>query len=161
MAQSDESILVRATRLRDAARRDAEAWDDFIRRYEMLNRQGAPTEGATDPVEAFSISEPKMKKSTVVVETIEAAREFINSLGRPAGISELYGEMVRRGIEVGGKDPKSTLDARLRYSKEFVGIRGKGWWLAERPVPRPNGSAADTHEVPAAHEVSQSAGLPG
>jgi hypothetical protein len=56
-------------------------------------------------------------------------------------------------VEVGGKDPKATLDSRLRYSGLFTNIRGMGWWLNDRPVPGSNGSATGTQEeVSAAQE---------
>ncbi len=43
--------------------------------------------------------------------------------------------MLRRNVPVGGKVPKRTLDARLRYSGAFKGVTGKGWWIVDRPWP--------------------------
>jgi hypothetical protein len=56
----------------------------------------------------------------------------------------------QRGIEVGGKDPYSTLAARLSRSDKLIGMRGRGWTIrhpaqtneAADPTPTEGQSAA-------------------
>jgi hypothetical protein len=145
------SVLLMAVSRRDEARREAAGWDDFIRRLELLGIQRNGKEG---PISGFTLTpatERSRKPEPAVAETIEASSSFMASVGRPVGISELYAEMSQRGVPIGGKDPKRTLDARLRYSKAFRNLPGRGWWFIDRPIPGDGSdSAAGTHEMPAA-----------
>jgi hypothetical protein len=96
---------------------------------------------------------PVNQKRPEVVQTLAAARSFILVAGRPVPISELLEEGRRKEVPIGGKTVTATLDAGLRYSHEFVNVKGRGWWLKGQPIPQPNGSAAGIQEIPAAHEV--------
>lgn len=56
-------------------------------------------------------------------------------LGRPVPLGEMLSELRQMGFEIGGKDPKATLSARLSTSGRFVADREKGWWIKGRPLP--------------------------
>ena len=73
------------------------------------------------------------RPAQVTLDTYAAVRSLLLERGEPTKISELLEGVVARGIEVGGKDPASTLSARLSNSEEFESIRGVGWWFAQKP----------------------------
>ncbi len=98
-----------------------------------------------------------------MTETAGMAEAIIKRLGRPVPLGEMHSELREMGIEVGGKDPKSTLSARLSTSGRFVADREKGWWIKGRPLPglalpiKPEGEGLDA--VQASSPSSPSAGL--
>lgn len=163
------NLLAMAAQRRDDARREMEAWDDFIRRLQMLGGKdvAAPALmssnlgalgrlGAGGALSAHlpHVNAPPIRRSIdpAVQQTVAATKAFLAKLGRPAGIAEIYAEMQRLEIPVGGKDPKRTLDARLRYSRAFTGVPGKGWWLAEQQTTDSNTAAPAQSEDAAAEE---------
>ncbi len=67
-------------------------------------------------------------------ELSQAAAELIVENGnRWTKLSDIYEEIVRRGIAIGGRNPNSTLSAHLSNSKWFESDRAKGWRLKELP----------------------------
>lgn len=49
------------------------------------------------------------------------------------------------GVSVGGKDPNSTLSARLSRAQRIINIRQRGWWIkgkADDAVPAKETSPA-------------------
>ena len=75
------------------------------------------------------------RPSVVMTETSDAVRAILSEHRAPLKLSELLEKVLARGIEVGGKDPASTLSARLSNSDEFVSHRGIGWWFQNQPIP--------------------------
>ncbi len=170
MAETDLSaVLAMATQRRDEARREMEAWDDWIRRLKMLGGSAIPSgpmPDLSDYVTNDAARAPRQsanggqkRTEPAVAATVEATKAFLEALGRPAGISEIYNEMLRRNVPVGGKVPKRTLDARLRYSGEFKGVPGKGWWLRDRPLPQDD--VVPAGNTPEASSVSNGDNLKG
>jgi hypothetical protein len=144
------SVMTMAVARRDLALREVDAWNDFIRRLETL---GYPPVGFKAPVPPSNQAASRQRKPEPdVARTIEESSSFLEALGRAAPTRELYDEMIRRGVMVGGKDPKRTLDARLRYSGVFKNLAGRGWWFVNRPLPDENNSAVATNEVATAVE---------
>lgn len=77
------------------------------------------------------------RPSVVMTETWDAVRAILLEHRAPLKLSELLEKVLARGVEVGGKDPASTLSARLSNSDEFVSHRGIGWWFQDQPIPEP------------------------
>ena len=91
-------------------------------------------------------SPSKKAKTEVVIATIEAVRELITQAGKPLPTAELIADVQAKHIPLRGKSMRGTLDARLRYSDQFVSILGRGWWIKDRPIPQCNGSARDASD---------------
>lgn len=125
---SDDPIRQRALERRDTALREAEEWEAFIRRYDDLQDEspGAPP---VVRVDQHGVPRAVVGMSGRVSETERVAAEIIRERGRPVGTRDLLAELERRGVEVGGKDPFSTLSARLTRAPTLVGTRGIGWSL--------------------------------
>src|ERR1700722_7910393 len=138
-------VLERARVKLAAAEREAEKWREWIRQYQELETEDNSFEVRVVPLQT-PVDAGKRRVAPEVEQSVRVARAFITKLARPASLSELLDEMARVGVPVGGKDPKATLDSRLRYSGEFKTGRGLGWWLAEQPYP--NALAAVAHFSP-------------
>jgi hypothetical protein len=148
-----DPILAKAIARLEEARKEAASWEDWIARYNSIASDAGSTLAVLKaPPHGARHMPPANQKSDVVVETLNASRSVIMEANRPVPLRELLVEMAQRGIEIGGKKPAATLDSRLRYSKEFRNIAGRGWWIIDLGLPQPNGSAADTHKMSAAQE---------
>ena len=146
---SYDPLLVKAAERRDAARREADAWDDWIKRYLELGGEGV--KGSSTPKR----SAPREAGSSViqqrpdVTESLRVVRETITAANRPVPNSDLLDEMDRHQIPIAGADRTkriNTLDSRLRYYKDFRKIPGRGWWFADQPLPPVNGLTGAAHE---------------
>ena len=111
---------------------------------------------------AESIDEPQAntspvrRPSTVMLATYEAVRSVLLEHGKPTRLSDLLAGVIERGIEVGGKDPASTLSARLSNSKEFKSRRGVGWWFTDKPLPRVGAENDEAEGAPGRDQPSAS-----
>ena len=101
----------------------------IIELAESMDTPSAPQvgEGATKP--------PGRGPSTATKETWAAVRTILEERGRPVRLRDLLNGVRGRGVDVGGKEPASTLAARLSNSKEFKSHRGIGWWFVDKPLP--------------------------
>lgn len=153
--------------VRTEAERQVAYWDNWIREYRRLvGSTNAPKPDVPPPsmVEAEGRTVRGGKRAVSIVnETAEVAESVIERLGRPTHIGELHRELAAAGLEIGGKNPNSTLSARLSQSGRFVAVSGKGWWIRGRPLPglalpiEPEGEGLDA--VKASSPSSPSAGL--
>lgn len=75
------------------------------------------------------------RRPTTTQATYDAVRGVLERVGRPVHVGYLLKKLQENGVVVGGKEPSSTLSARLSNSDEFISIRGLGWWFAEKPLP--------------------------
>lgn len=72
------------------------------------------------------------------VPLIAACREIINGHSKPLQVDTLLRELEKRGIVVGGTNPRTDLAAKLSSAREVVYyIRGEGWWLTARSAELP------------------------
>src|SRR6185437_16180775 len=74
-------------------------------------------------------------------ETEVAAISIIRDAGRPIPGRQLLDELVKHGVEIGGKDPMATLNARLSRAESITHVRPHGWKV--RDEPRQTDEAAD------------------
>lgn len=143
---SNESIRLNAVCKRDAALAEAHRWEDFIRMLDELEGhvQSVVPPSATRPaaVRLDQNGQPRMVVGTGKLnETERVALEAIREAGKPLSTRELLDALAARGIDVGGKDPASTLSARLSRAANLENVRPYGWRPKE---PRQTGKAAET-----------------
>jgi hypothetical protein len=67
------------------------------------------------------------------------AEYLLENDNKPTRLSELYMFLTTRGMDVGGKNPNSTLSAHLSNSGHFEGDRAKGWRLKKGYLPARKG----------------------
>jgi hypothetical protein len=154
MDSESRHILRRAQEKLLAAEQEVTKWAEFIRQFMELAHNDI---GGSQPSSVSGEMEPgKRRVAPEVEQSVQAGKAFITRLGRPATLSELYDEMLRLGVPVGGKDPKATLDSRLRYSGEFQTGRGLGWWFAGQPYPNALAVAASRFSPERISEIAES-----
>ncbi len=130
-----EPILERAIAKRDAALREAAEWNTFIKRYQQLAGI-APDHTQSPDLARKAPSEHEIPSDSELGKTIETVEAILNEWERPVRLSELYDEVTKRGLVVGGKDPKGNFGARLWGSGRFRSIsKSTGWWFKDRPWP--------------------------
>ncbi|HEU4960801.1 MAG TPA: hypothetical protein VFT56_10360 [Sphingomonas sp.] len=79
--------------------------------------------------------EKRGRAAPAMAATENVAAGLMEARGTPVATSEVVEEMRRRGIELPGKNTNNVISARLSNSPKFVGRRGQGYWLADRPWP--------------------------
>lgn len=123
-----DAIIANAIARRDAALSEARRWTDFIRMYGELT-------GADNNMQGLTLATGRQIAVTAtgaLSETEKATGVIIRELGRPVPTRELLELLTARGVEVGGKDPASTLSARLSRAPSLENIRQRGWWIKGR-----------------------------
>jgi hypothetical protein len=76
-----------------------------------------------------------------------AGEAVIRAAGKPMQLSDVFDELVKHGIEIGGKTPKNTLSAYLGQNPNLVSTP-RGWWLKATPVPAHDRGPADHSKIP-------------
>lgn len=147
-APMSDSVLQNAISRRDAALVEAKRWDEFARMYcelqgipyQMKQPDPAPTSPLPTQTESrfaepLGQSTPRASRanaSNLLAVTEEVAIAVLTQNGGPMPTSRLRPELEARGIAIGGKDPNSTLSARLSRSTRLYNNRADGWWLKEK-----------------------------
>lgn len=116
------------------AERDERRWEMFIASYGELASSdpqigdigGSPLA----PVVNYK-EESVSRRGRTMHETERLVTELIGEFERPIKTGELLAELARRGFEVGGLSPQSTLSARLSRSQNIVNDRARGWMTKE------------------------------
>jgi hypothetical protein len=125
-----DSILSEAIAKRDAAAAEVQRWSDFIAMYRELTGQQAQDDVShVAPRPALPKREPVAATTGALAETEGAAIEVIKAAGRAIPTREMLEALRARGVEVGGKDPASTLSARLSRASALENVRPYGWRL--------------------------------
>ena len=150
--------ILEAQRRHDEHLAQAKRWADFIAMYRELQAGGAqPAELVkTHPAPSSDVRYTQYGDPVHVVgmgrvsETERAAREIIIEAGHPVSTQYLLKVLPSRGVEIGGKDPASTLAARLSRAPSLVSERGIGWRLKDQPRQTNEGAGlADKSLFPA------------
>jgi hypothetical protein len=62
------------------------------------------------------------------------AKTFIYERARPVPRSDLYKELIKRGLVINGKDPEMVLSTMMwRMKDDFVRLPGHGYWIKKLP----------------------------
>ena len=165
-----DPVLAAALAKRAEASRIVAWWDEWIKQYHDLRTTlgtsvpGALGKSADNEARGSEAPDnPKRRTSPVLNQTADLATIVIERRGRPVPLGEMLSELGQMNFEIGGKDPKATLSARLSTSGRFVADREKGWWIKGRPLPgltlpiEPEGEGLDAAQ--ASSPSSPSAGL--
>jgi hypothetical protein len=135
-----DSILADAIARRDAAKAEADKWDDFIRLYKKLASSSDNTgrlqrRNLTEMGAAVSESAHERRTASRVGEkgakTEEAALAVLLEATKPMFTRDMIDPLNARGVEIGGQDPAATLHVRLSRSTKLKFDRQLGWRLAE------------------------------
>jgi len=147
-----ELLRQNAIAKRDAALAEAKRWDEFLHMLDEAARGLTAMGGGTVMVHFPSSVErrnPTPRGAGRMTETESAASEIIRANdGKPVQTADMLKELEKRGIVVGGKDPSSTLSARLSRAESLENVRPYGWRLKEprqtneAAAPGQNGGAA-------------------
>lgn len=127
-----DSILAEAIAKRDAAAAEMQRWEAFIAMYREI--AGGPPQNRVVAITgrgAVSARGHSVVASGALAETEAVAAEIIRAAGRPIPTREMLEALRNRGIDVGGKDPASTLSARLSRSRTLENVRPHGWRVKE------------------------------
>ncbi|MGQ0564688.1 MAG: hypothetical protein ACT4OK_06415 [Gemmobacter sp.] len=141
-----DSVLLAAMAKRDSLLADAQRWDDFIRMYGEV--AGGVIQDAA-PRQLKSASR-QVAVTGALAETETYVVSILASTGKPLNTRELLHALAAQGYKVGGKEPVSTLSARLSRAPKLQNISGKGWWIKEL-----TGDANPVKETPPAMSERQ------
>lgn len=132
-------ILENARKRRAVVMDELRRLEEFIALYGEL-QQGLPTGRTADteyrtmpgtgPVTSAE-STPKVRTGNTLAATEQAVIAILKESGKPMPTSALRSILEARGVEVRGKDPNSTLSARLSRAPALFNERTRGWWLKE------------------------------
>lgn len=137
-----DPILQNAISRRDAALAEADRWTQFVRMYEELTGRTIPgcstaSQSVTGADRHSGIGlqppRPPVRRPVKVQETEAAAAAIIREAGGIVPTRRMLEELLRRGVEVGGKNPQATLNARLSRAPSLVYERPYGWKVLEEP----------------------------
>lgn len=81
------------------------------------------------------IQEEEMHRSERASPTdliIEVSCKVIGECNRPMAINDLFAELTKRGIVVGGREPQRNLSTKLSGSDKIYNEKSRGWWLTSR-----------------------------
>lgn len=123
-----DPILANAIARRDAALAEVRRWEDFIKTYRLL--QGPPPYRSSDATGAHYATglAALIRPAAGAISATEAlAREIIAEKRRAVSTREMLEELAARGHIIGGKDPASTLSARLSRAPSLENERPFGW----------------------------------
>lgn len=128
-----DPILHDAMMKRDAALAEAARWSDFVAMYMEIKgiSNSTPVHRETGTIKE-RVQPPR---GAALAETERAAFDAIRASGRPMHTQELLTALKLAGVEVGGKDPASTLSARLSRAPSLENIRPHGWRIKTAPSP--------------------------
>ena len=75
-----------------------------------------------------------MKSKTSPTDLIvQQSCKIIGEHGKPMPLSKLYEELSRRGVAIGGSDPRANLSTKLSSAKaQLCNIKHLGWWLTAK-----------------------------
>jgi hypothetical protein len=133
----------------------------FIATYGKL--AGAPSSvGAalavaapTKPVERPRKASRKRGRGggTRIERVSAAAREILQTHGKPMHLNQIHEELIARGVVLTGKNPRNNLGAVLSASKEFATKRGEGWWFRGEGHLRESAAVATNDQPPVTNGV--------
>ena len=136
-----DDVLTRAIQKRDRLMNEVRALNSFIDMYLSLDEKAQDVEVLASPEAKPRRERPrlddtsprpkatprKISPNSVLGATVIEAERVMRERGGPIPIKELCDILISRGIEIGGKEPSSTLSARLHNSGRFVSNRRLGW----------------------------------
>ncbi len=80
----------------------------------------------------------KASRTSPTAVIVGVSCRILGQYGKPMPLSQLYDELQRSGIAIGGNDPKANLSTKLSSAKDkLYNEKGLGWWLIARKLEVP------------------------
>lgn len=124
-----DTAFSRAIARREALAREIDRLDAFIAMYKELS-EAAPVVRVGEPERRS----PEGKVAAGVMRIADAAMSALEKADHPLSRAELLQAMEAAGVTVGGKDPAATLGTAMWRDRRFENIKGRGYWIAGRPL---------------------------
>ncbi len=126
-----DPILQTAEQRLDAARADVRRLEAFIATYHDLKATAGQSQNVAvglGVVTATALGSVFVTTGKMSI-TERVAVEIILENGAPVPSPEMMSRLLARGVVIGGKEPSSTLAARLSRAPSLRFERGHGWTL--------------------------------
>jgi hypothetical protein len=129
----DSKLVIAEKRLADA-KAEVARWELFIATYRELDGS-LPLAVARKSSEAPHHPRTngahfrKPERISKLTHTEQVAGSIIAEYGRAVPSAEMLKALIERGVDIGGKEPASTLAARLSRATTIEFQRGLGWAL--------------------------------
>ena len=146
----------------NAAQAEVDKWSTFIRLYRELDPSSTGAASVVSPINQETLPPNAMQRRETETSsrlgqkglmTEQAAIAVLKEAGKPVSTEEMAERLRERGVDIGGREPISTLYARLRRARALDYDRRLGWRLAE--LRQEIGTADHAREVrPAVSEPS-------
>lgn len=131
MSENDSVLQAALDRIQElvAERNELEA---FVATYRKLKARPSSSQ-LGEPLSTPVAPAAPQASSTVAI--IDAAMNALAKRGGPMKLAELHDAIVVQGVQIGGKNPKNNLGAKLSAEPRLVTHKELGWWFASDPVP--------------------------
>jgi len=131
MSQSDSILQAALDRIQELVRERNEL-EAFVATFRKLQTSSAkPAEPLPPPKSPPSPTNPPSATTTI----IDAAMAALAKNGGPMKLGELHDAVLALGVQIGGKNPKNNLGAKLSADFRLVTHKDFGWWFASDPIP--------------------------
>jgi hypothetical protein len=103
-------------------------------------------------------------KQTPMAEFEVEVRALLERTPAPLKRNEVYDELSKAGVVVGGKEPLNTVASRLSRMTGVINLKGFGYWLENRPYapaehlnePNSMGALFNRADLTPAHNLTDS-----
>jgi hypothetical protein len=134
---------------RDQALAEANRWEKFLAMLDELEGAVAPSQPQS-PARPITPNPPA--QTGILDATERAAIQIITKAGRPVPTRDLLVGLDELGIRIGGKEPLSTLSARLSRATGLENVRPYGWQLRSQAASIDEAAGSLFTEEPAASD---------
>ena len=123
----------------ETVRRELQLVDEFIARWHTFASL-EDNEPLTRADSSADNSRPEGRRRRPVNPSRDLVGDVVESLlrdwGRPASRARLFAELPEHDIHIQGTNPEMVFSTMLwRLKDRFVRVPGKGYWLADEPIP--------------------------
>ena len=124
----------------NAAQAEVDKWSTFIRLYQELDPSSTGAAGVMSLIKQETLppnarhrreTETSSRLGQKGLMTEQAAIAVLKGAGQPVSTEEMAERLRERGVDIGGRDPISTLYARLKRARALYYDRRLGWRLTE------------------------------
>jgi hypothetical protein len=146
----------------NVAQAEVDKWSTFIRLYQELDPSSTGAAGVMSPIKQETLPPNAMHRRETETSsrlgqkglmTEQAAIAVLKEAGQPVSTEEMAERLRERGVDIGGRDPISTLYARLRRARALDYDRRFGWRLVE-PRQEIGTAGPPSADEPAASEIA-------
>ncbi|PWR02378.1 hypothetical protein DKT77_12640 [Meridianimarinicoccus roseus] len=118
-----EALQARLQKI-DTAIADYQRWVSSV--ADLVGADKVPASG-----ERFNVT--ATEQQATISEFEDAVIALFDTAQKPLKRTEVFEELTKAGLVVGGKDPLNTVASRLSRMQGITNVRGHGYWAAHRP----------------------------